>query len=866
MPGGSFKKAFCFNSFALVIGVWGLVVSGCDALDSDGVFDYGGGTTLSDPPDASEEEAPPPLKEPGDTDGDGVPDATDICPGQDDKLDTDGDGIPNGCDVCEADNPDDTDGDGVCDSIDLCPGENDAVETDGDGVIDCLDPCPLENPDDIDQDGVCAPNDNCPDIPNPDQADSDGDGIGDDCDPGCHVDDDGDGVCNEDDICPGGDDAVDTDRDGAPDDCDICPLDHDNDSDGDGVCDSEDPCPHDNPDDSDGDGVCDSDDNCTFTENPDQSDNDGDHIGNACDTCPLVSNAEDQVDSDGDGIGDLCDNCPFTANLDQMDTDGDGVGDFCDVCPDDPDDECEEGGCFSDGGGLALGDRDIRGAKIVGERGSDLAGYSVAVVGDVNGDGVDEILIGAPSYDREGQVDVGAAYLLLGPLDLSSLEDGVDLFAHPAGVIRFVGEGAGDRAGWAVADAGDVDGDGRDDILIGAPRHANERGATYLIFGRSASEWLDADRDIEGPFMEVDLAAADARWIGEDSGDRLGQSVAGVRNVYDVGEDAYDDFVIAAPGADGESGKAYLILGRGDGGWPVDLVDADQVLTGEGIPGSEVGSAVAATDDLFGNGWNGLVIATRDGLRSHLQFNFETQPLAEEVFLSSEERFSESDVTLTSGGDFDLLDLAVAGVGDMNGNGLGALLLGVPDLPMGGDVATRSGVIGVLEDFGEALLGPHVTFPYFTNYESAGLDLLLLGEEDSPVNPMHHGFGRLGHSMARIGDVNRDGYNDALVGAPCRDDSLAKCEGAAYVIYGRDVEDAWWYDDPMNKCIHETGLKFVGEKVGDRFGWSVAGGGDVNGDGNPDYLISAPYHDAQGRRDAGAVYIFPGAETASPPR
>ena len=130
----------------------------------------------------------------------------------------------------------DTDGDGVLDECDICPGGDDTVDTDGDTVPDFCDPCPLDFPDDTDQDGQCDSDDPCP-IDNPD-------------------DTDGDGVCDSDDTCPGYDDTVDTDGDGTANGCDGCPDDAnktspgvcgcghlDVDSDGDTVLDCHDQCP-----------------------------------------------------------------------------------------------------------------------------------------------------------------------------------------------------------------------------------------------------------------------------------------------------------------------------------------------------------------------------------------------------------------------------------------------------------------------------------------------------------------------------------------------------------------------------------------------------------------------------------------------
>ncbi len=168
-------------------------------------------------------------------------------------------------------------------------------------------------------------------------------------------DGDGDGVPDDEDICPGGDDALDGDGDGVPDFCDPCPHDAENDADGDGVCgdvdncpggddnlntdgdalpDFCDVCPFDTENDADVDGLCESDDNCPEVWNPDQTDTDGDGVGDACDD-----------DDDGDGVADGEDNCPLVANPDQGDLDGDGQGDLCDLDADgdgvvDADDDC----------------------------------------------------------------------------------------------------------------------------------------------------------------------------------------------------------------------------------------------------------------------------------------------------------------------------------------------------------------------------------------------------------------------------------------------------------------------------------------------------------------------------------------------
>jgi hypothetical protein len=184
-----------------------------------------------------------------DADSDGVGDACDVCPGSDDNIDTDSDGVPDGCDVCPGgDDNVDTDSDGVPDSCDICPGGDDNVDTDSDGVPD-----------------------------------------------GC-------------DVCPGGDDNVDTDGDGVPDGCDVCLGGDDN-------------------VDTDADTVADFCDNCTNDANTPQADSDVDGVGDVCDVC---SSSDDNLDSDADTVPDGCDICP--GSDDNIDSDGDTVPDGCDVC------------------------------------------------------------------------------------------------------------------------------------------------------------------------------------------------------------------------------------------------------------------------------------------------------------------------------------------------------------------------------------------------------------------------------------------------------------------------------------------------------------------------------------------------------
>ncbi len=215
-------------------------------------------------------------------------------------------------------------------------------------------------------------------------------------------------------------------------------------------------------------------------------------------------------------------------------------------------------------------------AKLVGEGPDSDYASIVAGAGDVNGDGHDELLVGAP---YEGRSSRGAAYLVLGPvtgtLDLAMAE------------TKFVGEEAGDQAGW-VSGAGDVNGDGNDDLLIGA--HGNDEGrpdagAAYLVVGPYASGARD-------------LSSAHAKLVGEESDDLVWD----VSDAGDVDSDGHHDLLISAQGNDEggpEAGAAYLVLGPVTGTRDLSLADAK--LVGE-ENGDEAGVSVSGAGDVDADG------------------------------------------------------------------------------------------------------------------------------------------------------------------------------------------------------------------------------------------------------------------------
>ena len=466
--------------------------------------------------------------------------------------------------------------------------------------------------------------------------------------------------------------------------------------------------------------------------NPDASEY-CDHRDNDCDGTTDEDDALDALtwyaDTDADGYGDpdstteACEE-PSAYVADNTDCDDGDLSSnpgATEICEDGADNDCDgtANQCIP-----ASGDTEDAAVTLNAENQDDRMGYDVALV-DLDGDGYQDVISGAPFYSSG---DPGRVYVSYGAATLSS-----SLSTYFYGPTN-------SYAGFALDRAGDVDGDGTDDLIIGAYASTESASRVYVVLGSTAGH-------SGGNALTSEIAFS--------GGAKLGYSVAGGG---DVDGDGYDDLLMGSRTTD-SSGAVYLVYGSSS-------------LTG-GSVSSETVVTSSQSSALFG------YIGT------------------------------------------------LAMVGDLDGDGYDEAALGAYRY----EVSDNEGAVGVI--YGSASGWSSGSFP-------SGVDAYVTADEETAYL----------HRTAPVGDLDDDGYDDLAMGAPFAN----SYRGEVYLFYGSATQMSGSYDSG------DADSEWRGEMESDYLGRSLSGG-DVDGDGRSDLLLGANGND-DGGSSAGSTYVVLGGAYA----
>lgn len=419
-------------------------------------------------------------------------------------------------------------------------------------------------------------------------------------------------------------------------------------------------------------------------------------------------------------------------------------------------------------------------------------GISVGTAGDVNGDGFDDVIIGASRYDN-GESDEGRAYVYYGtPTGLSTT---------PAWTAE--SNQADAWFGYSVGTAGDVNNDGYDDIIVSAPLYDNgelNEGRAYIYYGSSSGLSPVADRTIEG----------NRNWA------RLGWSVG---TAGDVNGDGFDDVIIGTynytnkvhPGA-------FVYHGSASG------LGATPAWQAEGSQGNEsLGYSVGTAGDVNGDGFDDVVVGAphydtvqHDEGRVYVYYGSTNG-------LSSTPDWMDQRTQPPTG----WFGYSVGTAGDVDGNGFDDIIVGAPQY-----------YTNINDPEGWA----------FVYYGSAS-GLSTTADWSDEGDPLSEYFEI---SVGTAGDVNDDGYSDIIVGEHHFNfPNGPAAEGRVYVHYGS-----------ANGLSVPADWTFESGQVGARLGISVGTAGDVNGDGVAD-VIAGAYQYENGEPLEGRAFVFHGPGASS---
>ncbi len=480
-----------------------------------------------------------------------------------------------------------------------------------------------------------------------------------------------------------------------------------------------------------------------------------------------------------------------------------------------------------------------------GSSDSALMGASVASAGDVNGDGFDDVLVGAQGYDAPGGlIDAGAAFVFLGG------PKGVTGHSPATAHAAIIGSDASSEFGTSVNGAGDINGDGFDDIIVGVPlQHSSGlsvSGAAYVFLGGPSGITATSPAGANFILESLQIQA----WFGKD-----------VAGAGDINGDGFDDVIVGAPRygqpfnppipnkGSGEQGAVFVFLGSASGIVGRNPRDAHAMITpvSNGAPSqlrAFFGGSVDGAGDINGDGYADIVIGATGWNRNRPWPGVDTEDPPGEgaafIYLGGPSGITGTNPTSAAakieGNQLDAsMGNDVAGIGDVNGDGFDDVLVGAPGYPAGDPLLRRQ---------------EGAAFLFHGN--SSGISASSAAQAHWSVRGTVAGE-KLGRVVGHAGDVNGDGLSDVIIGArtfagAIADDAVYEGsarltgEGIAYVFTGSHA----------GLAIAAVTVR-SGQESGSA-GYSVGGPADVNGDGLSDLIVGAPGFSRNHVRE-GAVFV-----------